>query len=412
MQVNNWDLIIVGGGAAGYFAAINCAELQPGLKILILEASKMPLSKVKVSGGGRCNITNIQSQPKLLAEGYPRGKRELIGPFHKFNSSRMIEWLKDRGLETKTEPDGRIFPTSNSSQSVIDLFQKLAIQKGVKLQTSSKLVKLLFNNPGFTLFPSSGPQLSASSILLCTGNHPSGYQLAASLGHKIIKPVPALFSFKTNASLLNGLMGLSFKKAILSSPKLNKKFRIEGPMLITHWGLSGPAILKFSSFVALELHQLAYRFPLRINFLGISNMELAKLEILNLLKENSGKQIGKTAPQNIPKRFWENLLLESNISPVKSAEQLNKKEIQLLVNNLTQFEIQIHDKGPFKEEFVTAGGVHLKEVHFNSMESKLVPNCYFAGEILNIDGITGGYNFQNAWTTAYLCAQDVSKTAL
>ncbi len=402
---NHWDLIVIGGGAAGYFSAISAAEAGCQ-RVLILEKSPQVLGKVKVSGGGRCNVTHDCLDPKALVKFYPRGEKSLIGPLHRWGAADTIEWFESRGVELKTEADGRIFPVTDSSQTIIDCLQTAARDAGVMLRTrcgveSIKKIPAGEESEIFQLAVADGERLTATNILLATGGTrlAAGAKLAAEFGHKLEPPVPSLFTFNIKSPLLAELPGLSVPKAIISSPKV-KGLKTEGPLLITHWGLSGPAALKFSAWGARVLHDCGYQFKLEVNWLaGIDT--LARFS--ELRNEWGKRTICKRSPfSEIPKRLWERMVEVSGISGEMIWSQLPKQQAQALAQTINHSQFQAQGKSINKDEFVTCGGVKLPEVNLKTMQSKLCPGLYFAGEILNIDGLTGGFNFQNAWTTGYL----------
>ena len=403
-------IAIIGGGAAGFFAANSSAEHNNSAEISIIEASSNFLSKVLISGGGRCNVTNNTLDPSELVKNYPRGHKELRGPFSEFNVNNTIHWFESRGVKLKAEPDGRMFPITDNSQTIADCLLNTARAKGVKLKTNHKVIRLerfQENNINkFKLHLWRGESLVADRLILTTGGNKSSYDLAESLGHKIEKPVPSLFSFEINAPALTDLQGVSFKRVSLELiTPCGKKFKQTGSILITHWGLSGPAIIKLSALAALELFNSNYRADLRINFLDSLPTESA-FKILKDLKE--AKVVRHLQNENcfdLPKSFWLLALEESGLPASLPANQASDKSLRLLAENLTRLNLKIAGKGKFKDEFVTCGGVALNEVNFKTMESKICPGLFFAGEILNIDGLTGGFNFQNAWTTGWIAGR-------
>jgi predicted Rossmann fold flavoprotein len=410
-QQNIWDFIVIGGGAAGYFGAIACAEACQAARILILEATARVLTKVKISGGGRCNVTHFQFDTKQLVTNYPRGQKELIGPFHRFQPKDTQEWFLNHGVTLTTEDDGRMFPASNNSQTIIDCLTDTAEKAGVILQKMSMVEKINYNNKIFTLSIKGKENLNAKHILLATGSMPYGVELAKNLNHNLISPVPSLFTFQINHKLLEGLAGVSFSKVkiTLKIEEQKMEFTQQGPCLITHWGLSGPAVLKLSAFAARELFSSSYKANLFINWIFPLEYEEAveKLEISKKLSPK--KKICNENPFECVRRFWDAILDFTEISPDKTLSELNKKEIQNLAKNLTKFEMNVSGKGVFKDEFVTAGGVSRSEIDFRTMESKICKNLFFAGEIIDIDGITGGFNFQNAWTGSWIAGKEVAK---
>ncbi|SNR76517.1 BaiN/RdsA family NAD(P)/FAD-dependent oxidoreductase [Lutibacter flavus] len=396
--------IIIGGGAAGYFAAINAAELNADLEVIILEGSNKVLQKVKVSGGGRCNVTNACFTPSELIEFYPRGKRELLGPFHQFMTGDTMEWFENRGVSLKIEDDNRIFPESNSSQTIIDCFLESAKNAGVILKTSTR-VETIEKSENKFIVKTNLEEFIADYLLVASGSNSKVWNMMEGLGHSVIKPVPSLFTFNIIDDRLKDIPGTSVPNA--SVKVLNSKLSEQGPLLITHWGLSGPGILKLSAWGALELHQKGYQFEIEVNWLS------KKFEtVLEFLKserqKNSKKQIIlRSVFEEVSKRLWEKFIIAAQISTDSQWAQLNNKQLENLAKQLTQCVFKVNGKSTFKDEFVTAGGIDLKEINFKRFESKLHPNLFFAGEVLNIDAITGGFNFQNAWTGGWIVANSL-----
>ena len=399
-----WDVIIIGGGAAGFFTAINIKEKYPEKDVLIIEKDKDVLKKVKISGGGRCNVTHACFEPKELVKFYPRGRKELIGPFHQFCTGDMMGWLDDRGVPTHIEEDNRVFPTSNNSQSIIDCF--ITAQKGldIKLNTRCRLDKIEKDTQwkltcGSDIY-------NTENVVFTSGSSPKVWQLIEKqLNHKVIAPVPSLFTFNIKDDRIKDLMGLSVPMA--SVKVLGTKLKAEGPLLITHWGLSGPAILRLSAWGALELHQLKYDFIAEINWLGYEPLDDC-IQALNEQKIQHGKKsIIKNCPYSLPKRLWESFVQYSLSNTNKNWADINKKELHTLAESLVACKLNVKGKSTFKDEFVTAGGVNLAEIDFKSFSSKLHKNLYFAGEVLNIDAITGGFNFQAAWTGSWIISEQI-----
>ncbi|RLD28386.1 MAG: aminoacetone oxidase family FAD-binding enzyme [Bacteroidetes bacterium] len=416
--MKQYDVIIIGGGAAGFFAAINIAEQNPKLSIAILERGKEVLTKVKVSGGGRCNVTHAEFSPSELVKHYPRGEKELLGPFHTFMTGDTIDWFEKRGIKLKIEDDGRLFPVSNSSQTIIDCFLNEVKRFGISVLKNHSVKHISKTNNWF--IETNNGDFSCEKLLVATGSNTKIWKLIQDLGHTIVDPVPSLFTFNIKDERIKNIPGVVAQNVsikvldILSPngemPQRGREADLEskGPLLITHWGMSAPAILKLSAFGALELAKRDYKFKIVINFIQISFENC-----LNLFKEVKQSSIKKTvinAPQfELPKRLWQQLVLASHISKEIRWQDLNKIQLEQLAYQLTKAVFSVDGKSTFKEEFVTAGGVDLKEVNFKTFESKLLKNLYFAGEILNIDAVTGGFNFQNAWTGAYIAAQHISK---
>ena len=411
--MDRYDLIVIGGGAAGYFGALACAEAHQGARVLILEATGRILTKVKISGGGRCNVTHYQFEPKQLITNYPRGQKELLGPFHHFQPKDTVEWFEKHGVKLKAEKDGRMFPTTDNSQTIIDCLSSTAEKCGVTLRKNSLVQKIEQCEEGFILYPRGAEPLQSRCILLATGSMPFGVSLAKSLGHKLISPVPSLFTFEIQNPLLQGLPGISFPMAHMTLKVNNETFHQQGPCLITHWGLSGPAVLKLSAFAARELLESNYQATLNINFV----FPLKKEEVLQKLdackQQFPKKKINTENPFPVlVRRVWDAILRESNFSDGVLFGEVSKKQLQELAQRLTQCPFQVTGKGVFKDEFVTAGGISRNEINFKNMESKICPGLYFAGEVIDIDGITGGFNFQNAWTGSWLAGKDVATKIL
>ena len=397
-------IIIIGGGAAGYFAAINAAELNPDLEVIILEGSTKVLQKVKVSGGGRCNVTHACFTPNELIEFYPRGGKELRGPFHQFMTGDTMEWFENRGVSLKIEDDNRIFPESNASQTIIDCFLESAKNAGVILKTSARVDGIEKNGEQFVVKTNS-EEIIADYLLIASGSNTKVWNMIENFGHSVVQPVPSLFTFNINDNRLKDIPGISVPKA--SVKVLNSKLAEEGPLLITHWGLSGPGILKLSAWGALELFEKDYNFEIEVNWLA-KKQELV-LEILKKERQQQSKKqiILRSVFEEISKRLWEKFVLAAEISAEAQWAQLTNKQLEDLSKQLTQSVFKVTGKSTFKDEFVTAGGVDLKEINFKRFESKLHANLFFAGEVLNIDALTGGFNFQNAWTSGWIVANSV-----
>ena len=403
----NLDIIIIGGGAAGFFTAINAAEKNPNLKIVILERGKDVLTKVKVSGGGRCNVTHAEFLPKELTQNYPRGEKELLGPFHTFMTGDTIAWFEKRGVELKIEEDGRLFPTSNSSQTIIDCFLSETKRLGVEVLLSQP-VKEIQKNEGRYILTTSTDTFSAEKIVVTTGSNPKIWKLLKDLGHSIVPAVPSLFTFNIKDSRITDLPGLSTNASVKVLDKNGKTvLESDGPLLITHWGMSGPAILKLSAWGARILEPIKYNFTIEVNWLNTLTEEDV-LDSLKNLKILQGKQtIYKYAQFELPKRLWQSIVKAAGIAETLTWAEATRENFQNLANQLTAAIFEVNGKSTFKEEFVTAGGVDLKEVNFKTFESRVCKNLFFAGEVLDIDAITGGFNFQNAWTSGYIVSQNL-----
>ncbi len=399
----NFDIIIVGGGAAGFFTAINIAEKNKHLKVAILERGKEVLSKVRISGGGRCNVTHACFVPNDLVKFYPRGEKELRGPFHHFCSGDTIEWFENHGVPLKIEEDGRMFPESNSSQTIIDCFTDNVHKLGIQVLTGQS-VQSLFQTEDFWKVETNNETFACKKLIISAGSNPKVWEMLSELGHTIIPPVPSLFTFNIKDPRIKDLMGLS---AFASVKVKGSKLSASGPLLITHWGMSGPGILRLSAWGARELADKNYQFALLVNWLNDIDLEEAVDVLKSLKEEHSKKTIVKKSPFEFPNRLWESLVLASGISQETKWADLSKKQLTQLAEQLTNGVFQVNGKSTFKEEFVTAGGVDLKEINFKTMESKLLPNLYLAGEVLNIDAITGGFNFQNAWTGGFLISEAI-----
>ena len=398
-----YDCLIVGGGAAGFFTAINIVERNPKAKVAILERGAEVLGKVRISGGGRCNVTHACFEPNELVKFYPRGEKELRGPFHQFCSGDTIEWFERHGVALKIEDDGRMFPVSNSSQTIIDCFLKATQQLGIKVLTGQS-VQSIFKKDNYWKIDTQNQNYQAENLILATGSNPKIWEMLQEFGHAIIPPVPSLFTFNTKDPRIKELPGVSAKVTVRVK---DTKLEATGPLLITHWGMSGPAILKLSAWGARILHDKNYQFTLLVNWLNTIDTEEAIAQLKTLKQEQAKKTVAKKSPFELTNRLWESLVLAAGISTETKWADLSKTQLQHLTQQLTNGIFSIKGKSTFKEEFVTAGGIDLKEINFKTMESKIHPNLYFAGEIVNIDAITGGFNFQNAWTSGFIVANAV-----
>ena len=402
---NTYDILIVGGGAGGFFTAINCAEKLPNAKIAILERGKEVLTKVKISGGGRCNITHAEFIPKDLSKNYPRGEKELLGPFHTFMTGDTMAWFEERGIELKIEDDGRIFPTSDDSQTIIDCFLNECERLGVDIKLKSPVQNISKQDDLWQL-ETNDDTYHCKNIVIATGSNPKMWKMLNGLGYTTETAVPSLFTFNIKDERINGLMGLATEASVKVLGTQNLKS--SGPLLITHWGMSGPAILKLSAWGARDLNDTNYHFKIAVNW-RVHHTEEDTLEDLKSIKEDNSKKSPFTHSQfDLPKRLWHKLLQASSITETQNWADVNKQQFQALARELTNGVYQVNGKSTFKEEFVTAGGIDLKDINFKTFESKLHDNLYFAGEVLNIDAITGGFNFQNAWTGGFLISKAVS----
>jgi len=403
--MEQYDVLVVGGGAAGFFAAINTAERNPALSVAILERGTSVLNKVKVSGGGRCNVTHAEFIPNELASYYPRGQKELKGPFHSFMTGDTMAWFESRGVPLKIEDDGRVFPVSNSSQTIIDCFLKQSQKYDIKLKKNHAVRSIGQTGDSWTV-ETTQEVFYCKKLMIATGSNPKIWQMLQSLGHNISPAVPSLFTFDIDDPRLKDIPGVVAKDVAVEV--MGTSLHSEGPLLITHSGLSAPSILKLSAFGAIELAQLNYKFEIKINF--IQQDAASCLEVLMKNKLELSKKLVRNTPLfELPKRLWVKLVQAAAIADELRWADLNKLQLQSLLKQLTKAVFQVHGKSTFKEEFVTAGGIDLKEINFKTYESKLFKNLFFAGEIINVDGVTGGFNFQNAWTGAYLAAQELSK---
>ncbi|WP_306349988.1 NAD(P)/FAD-dependent oxidoreductase [Flavobacterium sp. '19STA2R22 D10 B1'] len=398
-----FDVIIIGGGAAGFFAAINIAEKNPTLKIAILERGKEVLTKVRISGGGRCNVTHACFEPNELVKFYPRGEKELRGPFHQFCSGDTIEWFEKHGVELKIEEDGRMFPVSNSSQTIIDCFLKAAQKLNIQILMAQS-VQSIYRAEDYWKISTQNDVFLADKIVVTTGSNPKMWEMMETLGHSIVSPVPSLFTFNIKDKRIKDIPGIA---ALATVNVKGTKLTSTGPLLITHWGMSGPAILKLSAWGARILSDKKYQFAIEVNWLNDIDTEDAE-EVLKTLKQDQAKKTVVTkSPFDFPNRLWRNIVLAADISEETKWADLSKMQTQNLAQQLTKAIFQVNGKSTFKEEFVTAGGIDLKEINFKTMQSKFHDNLYFAGEIVNIDAITGGFNFQNAWTSGFIVANSI-----
>ncbi|MCM0594239.1 MAG: NAD(P)/FAD-dependent oxidoreductase [Gloeotrichia echinulata CP02] len=402
-------IVVIGGGAGGFFGAIASAEIHPQAEVTLLEASRQPLAKVLISGGGRCNVTHACFEVDGLVQNYPRGSKALQGAFTRFQPQDTVAWFAAHGVKLKTEADGRMFPITDSSETIVECLIKAAATAGVKLRIGTPVVSVKRPlNTQFEINLKSGETQIGDRLLLATGSSLAGYKIAQDLGHHIQPPVPSLFTFNMDDPKLRALAGVSVNPVNLRL-SVGPKSQLEqtGPLLMTHWGLSGPAVLKLSAWGARVLNESRYQATLFINWLPDLQPEQVRQKILTIKSEWGKRPIALHRGVDLPHRLWQYIIARINITTEDRWAEISNKTLNQLVQELTQGEYAISGKGAFKEEFVTCGGVNLKEVNFKTMESKLVPGLYFAGEILDIDGVTGGFNFQSAWTTAYLAGQAI-----
>jgi len=404
-------IIIIGGGASGFFCAVNTARLNPNTKVILLEKTAKLLAKVRISGGGRCNVTHHCFDNRELVKNYPRGEKELNTCFNRFSVVDTIQWFEERGVKLKVEEDGRMFPVTDNSETIINCLLQEAQKYNVDIRTNCGVHKIIPNTSTntFTLILANGEVLYCNKLVIATGGNPkkSSYDWLHELGHTIEEPVPSLFTFNIPNNKLTELMGVSVTQAKVKI--VGHKLEYQGPLLITHWGLSGPAILKLSAWGAKLLSTLNYNFTIQLNWVPKFNEGKLRNELDDICKANLSKLIVNTKSFDLPKRLWEYLLYKVGIANAIRWADLSKKKFNTLINVLIKDEYIVSGKTTFKEEFVTCGGVNLKEINLKTMESNIVPNLYFAGEVLNIDGITGGFNFQNAWTTGWIAAMGTMK---
>ena len=396
-------LVIVGGGAAGFFCAVNAARLNPSLQIIILEKTNKLLSKVKVSGGGRCNVTHACFEISALAKSYPRGEKFLKKAFHQFSTKDTVEWFQSRGVQLKTEADGRMFPITNKSETIINCLLQEAAHYQIDIQIQTEVISIYKKENIFYLDTNKG-LFQADYVCITTGGYPkeNQYHWMQNLGHTFIKPAPSLFTFNLPHHPITQLMGVSVPHAVAKIP--TAKLEQSGPVLITHWGLSGPCILKLSAWGAQFLSEKKWCFDVHINWCPSFNEQTIRPFILEYRNAHGGKKAGTKNPFQLPQRLWDFLLQESGIDGQLNWSVIHAKSQNKLIKNLVDFVCSVNGKTTFKEEFVTAGGIDCAEIDANTMMSKKVENLFFAGEVLNVDGITGGFNFQNAWTTGFIAA--------
>lgn len=406
-------IIVIGGGAAGFFGAIRAAESFPDAEITILEKSSRLLSKVKISGGGRCNVTNSCFDVARLVKNYPRGEKELYSVFKRFGPADTFQWFRERGVELKTESDGRVFPVTDNSETIINCFLNEARERNINISLNSAVKTISKKENGFLIELADGNITECDKILAASGGSPSpeSYSRIKELGHNIIQPVPSLFTFNYDNESdeersLTQLPGISVENANVSI--VGTKLSCSGPLLITHWGFSGPAILKLSAFGARILKEFNYEFVLRINWTGDFNYEEMSMKLEEIKHQNLNQVLFARSYFGLPLRLWKKILSILEIHELTKWTETSKSRINSLANELTRGEYKIKGKSVFKEEFVTCGGVSLKDVNFKTMESRKCPGLFFAGEILDVDGITGGFNFQSAWSTGYVAGSNIA----
>ena len=404
-------LVVIGGGAAGFFCAINAARLHQHLDVCILEKSNKLLAKVKVSGGGRCNTTHACFELPELVQKYPRGQNFLKKTFHWFNTTDTIEWFAARGVDLKTEADGRMFPASNESQTIIDCLLKEADKYKVQVQIQTAVEKITVNDEGIFLLQTTNKTIEANFVCVATGGFPKAqqFEFITNLGHTIEAPVPSLFTFNMPGNPITELMGVSVPEAQVKIA--GSKITATGPLLITHWGMSGPAILKCSAWGARELANVGYAFTIRVNWIPTYAEQDLRTAWPLIRSEQGNAKIGGRNPFELPNRLWLHLLDVCGIDAGSSWATLTSGGQNKLITALTAFECKVSGKTTFKDEFVTCGGIKLSEIDANTMQSKRIKGLYFAGEIMDIDGITGGFNFQNAWTSGWIAAKSIAEAA-
>ena len=399
-------IVIIGGGAAGYFTAINAKESNPYLDVTILEKGKDVLQKVKISGGGRCNVTHACFEPKELVKFYPRGEKELLGPFHQFMTGDTFEWFDDRGVPLKIEGDNRVFPEANTSQAIIDCFQKAVATLGIKVLTNHGVNSVTKKDDLWSIHTKE-QVFEADQLVIAAGSSKKVWELCETLDHSVIAPVPSLFTFNINDKRLVDLLGISVPNATVTIT--GTKLEASGPLLITHWGMSGPAVLKLSAFGARILADKNYQYNVAVNWLSRPTDKVLNV-LLNLKKKEPRKTVILKSPfTEVSRRLWERFVLFSDIDKTENWADLNSAQLEKLANQLTKGIYNANGRTTFKDEFVTAGGVDLKEINFKRFESRKHSNLFFVGEVLNIDAVTGGFNFQNAWTGGFICAKALAE---
>ena len=405
----HYDVIVVGGGAAGFFGAIQLAERRPGVKILILEKSTKLLSKVRISGGGRCNVTHHCFQPNALSKHYPRGQRQLKKLFSKYQARDVVDWFAQHGVNLKVESDGRMFPTTNNSETIVNCFLREADRNNIKVLVGHQVCELRHEvDSTISLKCNNEQEFTCKNLLIAIGGHPNreSYRWIENLGHTVTPLMPSLFTFNDSDRKFVDLMGVSVERA--SVQIAGTKFRESGPVLITHWGLSGPAVIRLSAWAAEYLAEHQYKFTALVNWTGDLMEDEVRKELEGYGREHPNQKIENNSCYRLPGRLWERLCEHAEIEKTRIWSELSKKQLNKLVENLVRCPFQIKGKTTFKEEFVTCGGVDLSEIDMERMESKKIHGVYFAGEVLNIDGETGGFNFQSAWTTAYVAAEAIA----
>jgi predicted Rossmann fold flavoprotein len=406
--MNQFDLVVIGGGAAGFYGAIQAATLQPGLRILILEKTNKLLSKVRVSGGGRCNVTHHCFQPVALSHHYPRGEKQLQPVFKSYHATHVVEWFASKGVKLKTEEDGRMFPVTDDSETIIQCFLTEAEKHKIKICSGEAAEKISPTSNSLTI-TTDRKIYHSKNVLIAIGGSPKieSYNIVAALGHTIKSPIPSLFTFNDAQKDFQDLMGIAVPNAEVKIA--GTKFIQQGPLLITHWGLSGPAVIKLSAWAAEHLHQQNYMFSVLVSWIGSTKEEILRDQLLAYQTQHGKQRVIGNPLFKLPIRLWERLCERAAVDSAKIWSELPVKNLNKLLENLMRCTFTIKGKTTFKEEFVTCGGIDLSEVDLQTMESKKIPGIYFAGETLNIDGETGGFNFQGAWSTAYTAAKAIAE---
>lgn len=408
-MVESYDVVVIGGGAAGFFAAIHAADASAN-KVVILEKTSKVLTKVAVSGGGRCNVTHNCDYPAQLIENYPRGGKKLRKSFELFDAKSTRNWFENRGVNLKTEADGRVFPVSDNSQTIVDALWNAAEENGVKVHFKREVSNITVLEDGaFRLSLSNNDSILAAKVIVTTGgfNKVENYQWLKELGLKIAKPIPSLFTFNVPDSHMKDLMGLSVPHATVQIP--GTKWKSDGPVLITHWGFSAPAVIKLSAWAAIYLNESQYKFPILINWCGESEQKVRD-EIAGMRQNHPLKVVMSNPLFGLPARLWERLCATAEITPIQKYADLPAKKGNKLLENLIRCPFNVSGKTTFKEEFVTCGGVELDEINPTTFEAKRIPGLFLAGEVINVDGVTGGFNFQHAWTSGYLAGKTAAET--
>ena len=404
-----FDLIVIGGGAAGFFGAIQAAEMNPKLRIIILEKTTKLLSKVRISGGGRCNVTHNCFEPTELSHHYPRGQKPLKSLFRKYQAKDVVKWFEERGVQLKTEGDGRMFPVTDNSETIIDCFLGIAKQFNIGIEMRTDVKEIKAQPSGFEVLTESGGKFNAKKVLVALGGHPNpnSYVCIQGIGHTISPLIPSLFTFNDSEKKFKDLMGVSVPNGLVRIA--GTKLLQEGPILITHWGLSGPAVIKLSAWAAEYLYEQKYEMTALISWIGNAQEETVRAFLTDYKSNHRKRKVFSYPLYELPQRLWSRLCELAEIEPDKIWDELPQRNMNKLMELLIRCPFKIKGKTTFKEEFVTCGGVDLKEIDLDTMESKKVKNLFFAGEVMNIDGETGGFNFQAAWTTAFIAAQNIAK---